>query len=153
MAQSNIRTLLTPLTTGNILLPNSMVAEILEYSSPEPFKKAPAWLLGELAWRGWQVPIVSILRLINNRSQDAVTHKSRILIIKTLGYSTQLNYIGLLIQGLPKIKTVSAETLIEDKLDVKSKSVFSEVTVDELPALIPEISALTELVEKAAYDK
>ncbi len=153
MAQPEIRTLLTPLTSGNILLPNSVVAEILEFTSPEPFKQAPVWLLGELEWRGWQVPIVSFLRLVNKRSQDNVTKKSRILIIKTLGYSTQLNYIGLLIQGLPRIRTVSAETLIEDRLDVKSKSVFSKVTVDEIPALIPEISALTELVEKAAYGK
>ena len=153
MAKPEIRTLLTPLTTGNILLPNSVVAEILEYTNPQPFKKAPAWLLGELAWHGWQVPVVSFLRVINKRSQDAVTKKSRILIIKTLGYSTQLNYIGLLIQGLPKIKTVSAETLSEDKQAVKSKSVFSRVQVGDEPALIPEIAALTSLVEKSAYGK
>lgn len=153
MAQSDIRTLLTPLTEGNILLPNSVVAEILEYTSPEPFKKAPIWLLGELAWHGWQVPVVSYLRIINKRSQDAVTKKSRILIIKTLGYSTQLNYIGLLIQGLPKIKTVSAETLIQNQQSVKSKSVFSRVQVDEQEAMIPEIAVLTGLIEKAAYGK
>lgn len=153
MAEPEIRTLLTPLTSGNILLPNSVVAEILEFTSPEPFEKAPAWLLGELEWHGWQVPIVSFLRLINKRSQDSVTKRSRILIIKTLGYSTQLNYIGLLIQGLPKIKTVSAETLIEGQLEIKSKSVFSKVTVDELPAFIPEIGTMTGLIEKAAYGK
>ena len=153
MAQSEIRTLLTPLTTGNILLPNSVVAEILEYTSPEPFKKAPVWLLGELAWHGWQVPVVSFIRVMNKRSQDPVTKKSRILIIKTLGYSTQLNYIGLLIQGLPKIKAVNAESLIEDQQSVKSKSVFSRVQIDDEPALIPEIAALTSLVEKSAYGK
>ena len=153
MAEPEIRTLLSPLTNGNILVPNSVVAEILEFSNPEPFKKAPVWLLGELEWHGWQVPIVSFLRLINPRSPDNVTKKSRILIIKTLGYSTQLNYIGLLIQGLPKIRAVSAETLIEEQMSVKSKSVFSKVMVGDLPALIPEISALTGLIEKAAYGK
>ena len=153
MAEPDIRTLLTPLTSGNILLPNSVVAEILEYTNPEPFKKAPVWLLGELEWHGWQVPVISFLQVINKRSQDAVTKKSRILIIKTLGYSTQLNYIGLLIQGLPKIKTVSKETLVEDKKAVKSRSVFSRVEVDEEQALIPEIAVLTGLVEKTAYGK
>ena len=153
MSDAQVRTLLTPLTSGHILLPNSVVAEILEYSTPEPFKKAPPWLLGEMAWHGWQVPVVSFLKLINKRSQDSVTKKSRILIIKTLGESTQLNYIGLVIQGLPKIKAVSAETLIETKLDVKSRVIFSEVTVDETPAFIPEIAVLTQLVEKTAYGK
>lgn len=153
MALVEVRTLLTPLTSGHILLPNSVVAEILEYSSPKPFKKAPRWLLGELEWHGWQVPVVSFLQMINTRTQDAVTKKSRILIIKTLGESTQLNYIGLLIQGLPRIKTVTAETLIEDKAGAKSRTVFSRVTVDEIPAFIPEISALTSMVEKSAYGK
>lgn len=153
MAQSDIRTLLTPLTEGNILLPNSMVAEILEYTSPEPFKKAPAWLLGELAWHGWQVPVVSYLRLINKREQDPVTKRSRILIIKTLGYSTQLNYIGLLIQGLPKIKTVTAKSLNEEKKATKSKSIFSRVEIEDQTAMIPEIAVLTGLVERAAYGK
>lgn len=153
MAQAELRTLLNPLTTGHLLLPNSVVAEILEYSSPRPFKKAPRWLLGELEWHGWQVPVVSYLQMINSRSQDAVTKKSRILIIKTLGESTQLNYLGLLIQGLPRIKTVTPATLIEDKTEVKSRVVFSRVNVDEMPAFIPEISVLTSLVEKAAYGK
>ena len=87
MAEAEIRTLLNPLTTGHFLVPNSVVAEILEYSSPRPFKKAPRWLLGELEWHGWQVPVVSFLQIINTRTQDPVTKKSRILIIKTLGES------------------------------------------------------------------
>ena len=153
MSEAQIRALLTPLTSGHVLVPNSVVAEILEYSSPEPFNTAPAWLLGELEWHGWQVPVVSFLKLINKNNPDTVTKKSRILIIKTLGESTQLNYVGLLIQGLPKIKTVSAESLVESKLDVKSRVVFSEVNVDEIPALIPEIAMLTDIVEKTAYGK
>lgn len=153
MAQVEVRTLLTPLTSGHLLLPNSVVAEILEYSPPRPFKQAPGWLLGELEWHGWQVPVVSFLQVINKRTQDAVTKKSRILVIKTLGESTQLNYVGLLIQGLPKIKSVTAQSLIEDKLAVKSGAVFSQVSVDEIPAFIPEIAVLTNLVEKVAYGK
>jgi chemosensory pili system protein ChpC len=153
MSEVEIRTLLTPLSSGHILVPNSVVAEILEYSSPEPFTKAPVWLLGELEWHGWQVPVVSFLKLINKGSQDTVTKKSRILIIKTLGESTQLNYIGLLIQGLPRIKSVSAETLIENRQQVKSKVVFSEVKVDETTALIPELALLTQIIERTAYGK
>ncbi len=152
MADKELRTIMAPLREGHVLLPNSAVAEILAYSRPEPFKKAPAWLLGELAWHGWQVPVISYEQLIEESDGNVVTPKARILIIKTLGESTQVNYIGLVIQGLPKLKKVSAESLLEEQTDELPKPLFSKVSVDELQAFIPELGELTRTVERAAYD-
>ena len=151
MANKEIRSILAALAEGHVLLPNSAVAEVLAYTAPEPFKQGPAWLLGELAWRGWQVPVISYQRLIDDTAGDAVTKKARILIIKTLGESTQVNYIGLVIQGLPRLKTVTAKTLVEEKSKKLPKALFSRVTIDDLPALIPELGYLTRIVEQAAY--
>ncbi len=151
MANKEIRSILAALAEGHVLLPNSAVAEVLAYTAPEPFKQGPAWLLGELAWRGWQVPVISYQRLIDDKAGDAVTKKARILIIKTLGESTQVNYIGLVIQGLPRLKTVTAKTLVEEKSKKLPKALFSRVTIDDLPALIPELGYLTRIVEQAAY--
>lgn len=151
MAENEIRTILAPLTDGHLLLPNSVVAEILAFTQPEPFRQAPNWLLGELAWHGWQVPIVCFEQVVNRKSRSSVTPKSRILIIKTLGESTQLNYIGLLIQGLPKLKTVTAQTLTETQTDGLPEALFSRVSIDEIEATIPELGELTLVVEQAAY--
>jgi chemosensory pili system protein ChpC len=151
MDENEIRTILAPLTNSHLLLPNSAVAEILAYTQPEPFRKAPKWLLGELAWHGWQVPIICFEQVVNKKSRSSVTPKSRILIIKTLGESTQVNYLGLLIQGLPKLKTVTAETLTETQSDELPDALFSKVSIDEQEAVIPELGALTQIVEQAAY--
>ena len=151
MAENEIRTILAPLTDGHLLLPNSAVAEILAYTQPEPFRRAPKWLLGELAWHGWQVPIICFEQVVNKKSRSSVTPKSRILIIKTLGESTQVNYIGLLIQGLPKLKTVTAKTLAETQTDELPDALFSKVSIDEQAAVIPELGELTLIVEQAAY--
>jgi chemosensory pili system protein ChpC len=151
MAEKEIRTIMAPLTDNHVLLPNSAVAEVLNFTSPEPLKKAPNWLLGELAWHGWQVPIICIEQLVNKKNRNSVTPRSRILIIKTLGESTQVNYIGLVIQGLPKLKTVTAETLLEIPDDDLPETLFSKVSIDELTAVIPELGELTHIVEKAAY--
>jgi len=152
MAEKEVRTILAPLSSGNALLPNSVVAEILDYKAPEPFKQGPDWLLGEMVWHGWKVPVISYQRLIDDHANDHVTKKARILIIKTLGESTQVNYIGLLIQGLPRLKTVTAKTLIESKKKKLPDAVFSKVSIDDLPAWIPELGQLTSMVEEAAYD-
>ncbi len=151
MANKEIRTIMAPLTDGHVLLPNSAVAEVLSFKTPEPLKKAPPWLLGELAWHGWQVPIISYEQLIKSGANRTVTSKTRVLIIKTLGESTQVNYIGLVIQGLPRLKKVTAVTLIEKPSDELPETVFSEVSVDDLQGFIPEIDKLTHVVEQAAY--
>ena len=152
MADKEIRTILAPLTDGYIMLPNSAVGEILAFTSPEPFKQGPPWLLGEIAWRGWQVPVINYERLLNGSGVATITAKTRVLIIKTLGESTQVNYIGLVIQGLPRLKKVSAATLVEKQIDEVPDTVFSIVTIDNLQAVIPELGDLTRTVELAAYD-
>jgi chemosensory pili system protein ChpC len=152
MTDEVIRTILAPMTNGYVLLPNSVVGEILNFTSPEPFKQGPPWLLGEIAWRGWQVPVINYERLLKDSSDTKITSKSRILIVKTLGESTQVNYIGLLIQGLPRLKKVSAASLVEDKTDGLPTTVFSEVSIDDLQAVIPDLGELTRIIELAAYD-
>jgi len=152
MTESELRTILAPLNEGYVMLPNSVVGEILNFNSPEPFKQGPAWLLGEIAWHGWQVPVVNYERMIKDNGITTITSKSRILIVKTLGESTQVNYIGLLIQGLPRLKKVNASTLQEIETEELPETVFSRVSIDDLQAVIPELGDLTRVVELAAYD-
>ena len=142
---------MAPLTDGYMLLPSSVVAEVIEFTSPEPFKKAPPWLLGDIAWNGWQVPIISFLNLIEKTSRSVLSRKARILIIKTLGESNQVYYIGLVIQGLPRLKKVSSEILIEQETKKLPKGLFSKVSVEDEAAFIPELSELTLIVEETAY--
>ena len=150
MANEEIRTILAPLTNSYVMLPNSAVGEILEYTSPEPFKQGPAWLLGEIAWHGWQVPVINYERMLKG-TRTKISSKSRILIIKTLGESTQVNYIGLVIQGLPRLKKARAETLVETELDKLPDTVFSEVAIDGRKAIIADLGDLTRTVELASY--
>ena len=151
MPEKEIRTIMAALTDGHVLLPNSAVAEVLEFTSPNPIKKTPAWLLGELDWQGWQVPVICYEYLISDTKSNALTSKARILIIKTLGESTQVNYIGLIIQGLPKLTKVTADTLVEQQGGDLPETVFSMEKIEELTAMIPEIGKLTAIVDKAAY--
>lgn len=151
MASNEIRCIVAPLTYGHVLIPNIVVAELMDFTMPEPLRRAPDWILGELVWNGWQVPVISLEHLISDSSANTITAKARILIIKTLGESIQVNYIGLVIQGLPKLKKITADNLLEKLADELPESVFSEVSIDDMEAMIPELSNLTQMVEEAAY--
>jgi chemosensory pili system protein ChpC len=151
MASKEIRCIVAPLTFGHVLVPNIVVAELMDFTMPEPLRRAPDWILGELVWNGWQVPVISFEHLISDSSANTVTAKARILIIKTLGESIQVNYIGVIIQSLPKLKKITADNLLEKLSDELPDGVFSEVSIDDLEAMIPELGRLTRLVEDAAY--
>jgi chemosensory pili system protein ChpC len=151
MADTEIRTIVAPLMTGNLLLPNVTVAELMGFVVPEPLKEGPEWVLGELVWHGWQVPVISIEPLLVQGHGNSVSSKARILIIKTLGESTQVNYIGLIIQGLPRLRKVTANNLVEHERGKQPDLVFSRVSIDDLDAIVPDIGKLTKLVEEAAY--
>ena len=151
MANKEIRTIVAPLLSGHILLPNVTVAELMGFVLPEPLKEGPDWILGELIWHGWQVPVIAIEPLLNQSQGNSVTSKARILIIKTLGESTQVNYLGLIIQGLPRLRKVTAENLLEQEGGDGSDIIFSKVTIDDLDAIIPDLGNLTRRVEEAAY--
>ena len=151
MANKEIRTIVAPLLSGHVLLPNVTVAELMGFVLPEPLKEGPDWILGELIWHGWQVPVIAIEPLLNQGQGNSVTSKARIMIIKTLAESTQVNYIGLIIQGLPRLRKVTAETLQEKETGDHPDVVFSKVTIDELDAIIPDLGKLTRVVEEAAY--
>ncbi|MGD9020297.1 MAG: chemotaxis protein CheW [Lysobacterales bacterium] len=151
MAEKEIRCILAPLTNGQLLLPNSAIAEVMAFTQPEPFRQGPPWLLGEMAWQGWQVPIICFEQVADKGQRSAVTPRSRILVVKTLGGSTQVNYIGLLIQGLPRLTRVTPEALEEQQAEDLPDVLFSKVGIDDQEALIPELGELTLVVEQAAY--
>lgn len=152
MVEQEVRTIMAPMKDGFVMLPVCTVAEVMDFKPPKPFKRAPGWLLGELAWRGWQVPVISYERLINGDGHKPVVSKARILVVKTLGESTLVNYIGLLTQGLPKLMKVTAATLEERPAEQLPDAVFSRVSINGLQAVIPMIDKLTRTVEKAAYE-
>ncbi len=148
-----IRAILAPLIQSHILVPSNVVAEVIEYSKPMPYEHGPAWLLGELEWNAWQVPIISYALLADITRRDPVTSDSRILILKTLTEETSLNYLGVLIKGLPKLKKLSPDALTPLEKSSDSSVVYCLATMDELEVMVPELEEVTRSVTDALYDQ
>jgi chemosensory pili system protein ChpC len=153
MADDNreIRAILAPLAQSSILLPNNAVAEVIAFTDPKPIDNAPPWLLGELDWHDWQVPVISFAMLSGLADADPVASGSRILIVKTLLESTSIMYLGVHISGLPKLTTLQPDSLETKDSQPQSPSVFARVSLDDQDALIPELGDLAAMVEQAIY--
>ena len=51
---------LVPRRDTTALLPNVAVAEVLSARPLQPVAGGPAWLLGNLDWRGYRVPVLAL---------------------------------------------------------------------------------------------
>jgi chemosensory pili system protein ChpC len=142
-----IRTLLAPVTDGTIMLPGSVIAEVVDFSDPQPYEDAPDWLLGGMNWNEWHVPVLSFSMLAGVTDKEETNARNRVLIIKSLSESSSTPYLGLLISGVPRLAKVNSDSFTVAKNPAKSPGMFSEVTFNEEPAWIPDLDEIVRLVE------
>lgn len=140
-----------PTDDVTLLLPTSVMAEVVDYSPPRPMEGTPPWLLGFVDWENRQVPVFSFTALINGDPPGAAPPRARIMILKSLNETGRVPYLGVLLAGLPHPVTVTPEDLVETGDEKKSLGVFSRVRVGEDAAIIPDIDRLTHLVTHAAF--
>jgi chemosensory pili system protein ChpC len=150
MAETEIRSVMVPLTGIQILVPNATVAEVVGFIDPEPVPGAPDWLLGTFLWRGWQVPLVSFANLTEHAEKES-TNGARLCITKTLIKSERMPYIAILAQGFPRLTTVTEDNLVEVPAESKPIAVAGRVIIDSTEVIIPDLDRLGHLVAHAAF--
>jgi chemosensory pili system protein ChpC len=149
--EKEIRIIVAPLFNGRVLLPGSVVAEVISYKIPEPLKNTPGWLLGELEWNSWQVPVISYSGLMDEDAEDPVSDQTRILIFKTLSEQAPVPFVGMLIQGLPTLARVREDSLSETEQQDCPNGVFRHVLLENEEALVPDLDGITLMIEATAY--
>ena len=146
-----VHCMLIPINPETLLLPTSTMAEVIDFTQPTPMKSAPGWLLGQVEWESRQVPVFSFSDLINGTDAGKVPADSKIMILKSLSNSARVPYLGLLLGDLPRPVVVKESNLEEIGDEKKSLGAFSQVTIEEQDAIIPDLGRLTHLVTHATF--
>jgi chemosensory pili system protein ChpC len=150
-AMPELNCTLAPMQTDSLLLPTNVIAEVVDYIRPAPVSGAPEWFLGQIEWGNRQVPVFSFAALINGSSPAEVNGKTRIMIVKSLSDSARMPYLGIVINDIPRLATVQMDQLVHTSDERKSLGVFCHVTVQDQPAVIPDLDRLGHLVTHAAF--
>ncbi len=143
-----VYSLMIPTVRGNILLPNSNVAEIVPFSNVELFDESsekPEWFLGHLLWRGQEIPLISI-DVIRGEADPQANKRSRVAVAHTLNASSQLPYIAIVVQGIPRLSHVRADNIQSVQVESLSDAVKMRVNVDGVEASIPDLDKLEEML-------
>lgn len=143
---SQLTGLLLTLTDRLLLLPNTAIAELVNYRAVQPVPHAPNWLLGQVAWRDLTLPLLSF----ETASSDipVQTADARMVIVNAIGGRPELPFYALLIQALPRSLRIEpslprlAKELLQP-LELAAVSVEGELA--KIPDLIAVEQKLADL--------
>lgn len=151
--ESIVRSLLIPMEHRYLLLPSSLVAEVVSYSRPEPVPGSPpSWLLGWFDWRGQRVPCLSFEGL-NGGSTAVPATRARVLILKALRDRPDLPYFAIVAQGIPRLVNIDShavETISNEKGDFPAVS-MPVLAADE-HAFIPNMQYLEDRLYQHLFE-
>src|SRR5690606_16187388 len=105
-----IRSMLIPLAEVLAVVPGTTVAEIIPYQEPRLPGDAPAWLLGSIAWRDLEIPLVSF-EGVTFGALPPRGPRARIAVFNTLSGDSSLPFWALLIQDIPRQISVDDSTI------------------------------------------
>lgn len=144
---NDIRGVLIQIAGSQLLLPNAATVEVLSYADPDPVDNAPEWLLGQIRWRGWRLPLVSFARLAGTHTEGAPVG-TKVIVLKALGGDPKLPYFALVAQGFPRLVTITRENMIVDSahLETLPDGIRLRVMFNDDVALVPDLDVAEKMI-------
>ncbi len=150
MNDSEIRSILVPVSNASLLLPNAAVAEVIALGDLTPITDAPDWLLGTTIWHGWEVPVVAWAVLTRLTGAEP-TGQARVAVLKALTGGDRMPYFGILTQGFPQLTSVNAANLVAIPDAEVNIGMLARAILQEREVIVPDLDRTAQLIAHAAY--
>ena len=149
MDTTTLSSLLIPMQQKPLLVPAVCVVDIIDYSRPTGKNHPEDWYLGDIVWRGQQIPLIAFERL-NQRRFAEFSASARLAVFNTMTEGSETAFYGMVIQGLPQsielqfsdIQTAEADVGVAEK---------TQVIVNELPSCIPDLELVDEKLKSLTH--
>lgn len=141
-----IRSVLIPLQGMSLLLPNVSIAEVVAYSQPVAIPKAPEWIKGMMNWRGQRVPLVMFERL-SGQPSPPLAATSRIAILNRYSTDSIYDFLGLVVQGIPRLLRISHADIQPDPAHTVSPYALCTAQLAGETALIPDLESIEKQLQ------
>lgn len=141
-----LRCLLLSVHNKTLLLPYAAIAEVVSFEEVLPNKKGHKWILGEMEWRGLNIPLFSLESMIEGKKQDFIKGSDkRVAVLNRIG-DYKFDFMGMMVQGIPRMTRVRKTDLKESK---KADAPFlMELMVRDSKVFIPDLETIQKNVEK-----
>lgn len=143
----SVRTLLVSMTEGQLILPYSVVQEIITWKEPDPVEEGPDWMLGVIDWRRWKLPVISAERL-SGGDWSPSSRKSHIVVCSLMNGDDEMPCVGIVAQGVPQLANADSETVVvpEDAPDIQWAVL--QLMFKDAPAWVPNFDAIANALPR-----
>ena len=138
---TSVRCMLLPLTSLNLLVPNSAVAEIVGYSPPRELANCSDWFAGVVLWRGVYVPVV-VIEEMSGMATASVGPRARIAIIYNPEKDADIPYLGIHMQDIPRAYLADPDTTESASSEGLSDYLLTRVDDEQLGRVIPDLDKI-----------
>ncbi len=147
LAELTIRSFTLPLNNMTLLVPSTVIAEVLDYREVEPTGHMPDWLLGMLSWRGRNVPVVCFEKMLGQEQPERKSG-TRYVVCNTLNGSTRIPFIAMQIEGMPHLRMVTNEMLTVDSDSVGNDPVVEAyLLLQGGKVILPNMDVMEKMLE------
>ncbi|WP_263261339.1 chemotaxis protein CheW [Pseudomonas sp. RIT-PI-S] len=141
--RDTLSALLLPLAERELVVPDVAVAELIGYRQGVLVGATAPWDLGDISWRGRQVPLVSFEAACG----QPLPRGERVRIAVMHGIGPRLPFFALLMQGIPRTYRVDSQL---SYIDVPLASLeLAAVLVGSEVARVPDLDGLAEAILSA----
>jgi len=150
----SIKCVILTLRKQNVIVPNALVAEIISVKEIEDVGDAPGWFLGNMKWRGADVPLLSFeasggdkISKVNLNTQAVVLYA-----VGKTGNVSESPYLGLVMSGVPHVSRFSREQIKSD-VDEQEEAhpmVAQKIRINGASVSILDVDAMVAMVEGLA---
>lgn len=142
-----VRSLLAPMSSGQLLIPNAVVAEVVAYTEPQPIADSPHWLMGNLPWRGRPLPLIAFESVVGSGKPET-SARGRVMVMAGLDDYDELPFYGLYCSGIPHLVQADRTSISTVEQGVTSPSVLSQVLVNGELAFIPNLDLIEKMLAR-----
>ncbi|MBL4711566.1 MAG: chemotaxis protein CheW, partial [Gammaproteobacteria bacterium] len=129
----SIKCVIFTLRKENVIVPNALVAEIISVKEVVKSENSPRWLLGNMSWRGEDVPLLSF-EAAGGQDFPKVNLNTQAVVLYAIGKDGAVSkspYMGLVMFGVPHVSFFSRDQIISDAGDFEG--------IEEHPMVLQKI--------------
>jgi len=148
-----LKCIILTLRKENVLVPSSMVAEIVSVENIEEIADSPDWLIGKFKWRGEDLPILSF-EVADGEEELSVIRSTQVAVLHVLNDDSGLDspYIGLKVSGVPHVNRFTQDQIvINEGKNTDHPMIAQRVKVNGVSMSILDIDAMETMVAEALY--
>ncbi len=144
----SVRCLSLQLDGLQLLLPNTMVAEVTESQAVKPAANTPDWLRGFISWRGKSVAVISYEQLLGLDSITMRHPERRMVVLNTLNNNPRIPFVAMEIGGMPHLLQLKHGMLeYYDNGKLAEPVILTALQLEGEAFVVPNLDAIERMLE------